>query len=382
MTELDIPALLLNDDTRDKLQKCLRTVGGSTGDVTIRNSSYIMSDELLQYRKIDLHRLGDFYEAYGEDAKLVAEVLELTMTSRTIDGERVDMVGFPQHTLEKYAANLQESNIIVNYADRETPILTKPVEAVEETAPETLPELDSKIQDVHNDFKAKNPDYVIFVLNDEHHYEVYGEDAKKVADILGTTLEQRTVAGFTETSIDMTQLLPPNQTEEFIDSLKAAGQNVILVGNINDEFVERGRYACKEKVQEIIANMSDEEKEKHIGWIELKLDYSEHNFSDEDYEVYAALITERAKAEEKADDLSQYVGMELEIVDTAFDSIIPAIVAGKYDMGMAGMTVTEKRLESVEFSSSYATGVQVVIVKDGGKIATFEDLDPYFLPAE
>lgn len=323
MTELDIPALLLNDDTRDKLQKCLRTVGGSTGDVTIRNSSYIMSDELLQYRKIDLHRLGDFYEAYGEDAKLVAEVLELTLTSRTIDGERVDMVGFPQHTLEKYAAKLQESNIIVNYADRETPILTKPVEAVEETAPETLPELDSKIQDVHNDFKAKNPDYVIFVLNDEHHYEVYGEDAKKVADILGTTLEQITVAGFTETSIDMTQLLPPNQTEEFIDSLKAAGQNVILVGNINDEYVERGRYACKEKVQEIIANMSDEEKEKHIGWIELKLDYSEHNFSDEDYEVYAALITERAKAEEKSDDLSQYVGMELKVDDRKFviDSI-------------------------------------------------------------
>ena len=29
--------------------------------------------------------------------------------------------------------------------------------------------------------------------------------------------------------------------------------------------------------------MSDEEKEKHIGWIELKLDYSEHNFSDDDY---------------------------------------------------------------------------------------------------
>ena len=42
----------------------------------------------------------------------------------------------------------------------------------------------------------------------------------------------------------MTQLLPPNLTEEFIDSLKAAGQNVILVGNIYDEFVERGRYAC------------------------------------------------------------------------------------------------------------------------------------------
>ena len=39
--------------------------------------------------------------------------------------------------------------------------------------------------------------------------------------------------------------------------------------------------------------------------------------------------------------IAEKLGMELEIVDTAFDSIIPAVVAGKYDMGMAGMTVTD-----------------------------------------
>ena len=72
--------------------------------------------------------------------------------------------------------------------------------------------------------------------------------------------------------------------------------------------------------------------------------------------------------------IAEKLGMELEIVDTAFDSIIPAIVAGKYDMGMAGMTVTEERLEEVNFSDSYATGVQVVIVKEGSEIATVDDL--------
>ena len=72
--------------------------------------------------------------------------------------------------------------------------------------------------------------------------------------------------------------------------------------------------------------------------------------------------------------IAEKLGMELEIVDTAFDSIIPAIVAGKYDMGMAGMTVTEERLEEVNFSDSYATGVQVVIVKEDSEIATVEDL--------
>lgn len=72
--------------------------------------------------------------------------------------------------------------------------------------------------------------------------------------------------------------------------------------------------------------------------------------------------------------IAEKLGMELEIVDTAFDSIIPAIVAGKYDMGMAGMTVTDERLEEVNFSESYATGVQVVIVNEGSEITTVDDL--------
>ena len=72
--------------------------------------------------------------------------------------------------------------------------------------------------------------------------------------------------------------------------------------------------------------------------------------------------------------IAEKLGMELEIVDTAFDSIIPAIVAGKYDIGMAGMTVTDERLEEVNFSESYATGVQVVIVKADSDIKTVDDL--------
>lgn len=72
--------------------------------------------------------------------------------------------------------------------------------------------------------------------------------------------------------------------------------------------------------------------------------------------------------------IAEELGMEFEIVDTAFDSIIPAIKAGKYDMGMAGMTVTDERLEEVNFSTSYATGVQVVIVKEDSPITTVDDL--------
>lgn len=72
--------------------------------------------------------------------------------------------------------------------------------------------------------------------------------------------------------------------------------------------------------------------------------------------------------------IAEKLGMELVIEDMAFDSIIPAIQAGKVDMGMAGMTVTEERLLSVDFSDTYATGVQVVIVKEGSSITSVDDL--------
>ncbi len=72
--------------------------------------------------------------------------------------------------------------------------------------------------------------------------------------------------------------------------------------------------------------------------------------------------------------IADKLGMKLVIEDMAFDSIIPAITSGKVDMGMAGMTVTEERQQSVDFSTSYATGVQVVIVAEGSEIATVDSL--------
>ena len=58
------------------------------------------------------------------------------------------------------------------------------------------------------------------------------------------------------------------------------------------------------------------------------------------------------------------LGMELEVEDMAFDSIIPAVNSGKADMGVAGMTVTPDREKEVLFSDSYYSSKQVIIVKD------------------
>lgn len=72
--------------------------------------------------------------------------------------------------------------------------------------------------------------------------------------------------------------------------------------------------------------------------------------------------------------IADKLGMKLEIVDTKFDSIIPGVQGGKYDMGMAGMTVTPDRQKSVIFSDPYATAVQSVIVKEGSDIKDVKDL--------
>ncbi len=72
--------------------------------------------------------------------------------------------------------------------------------------------------------------------------------------------------------------------------------------------------------------------------------------------------------------IAEKLDMELEIVDVAFDSIIPGVQSGKYDMGMAGLTVNEERLEKVNFSTSYATGIQAVIVTEDSDIKSIDDL--------
>ena len=73
--------------------------------------------------------------------------------------------------------------------------------------------------------------------------------------------------------------------------------------------------------------------------------------------------------------IADKLGLTLEIADIEFDSIIPGVQQGKYDMGMAGMTVTDERKEKVSFSDSYAKGVQVVIVKTGSEIKSMDDID-------
>lgn len=73
--------------------------------------------------------------------------------------------------------------------------------------------------------------------------------------------------------------------------------------------------------------------------------------------------------------IADELGVELEVVDMDFDGCIPALVAGKGDLVAAGLTVTDERKESVDFSSTYANATQLIIVQESNsEITSVDDL--------
>lgn len=59
------------------------------------------------------------------------------------------------------------------------------------------------------------------------------------------------------------------------------------------------------------------------------------------------------------------IGMDLKVENLEFDAIINSVQSGKADIGIAGMTVTEERLQSIDFTDSYTTSTQVIVVRNG-----------------
>ena len=77
---------------------------------------------------------------------------------------------------------------------------------------------------------------------------------------------------------------------------------------------------------------------------------------------------------EIAKEIANYMGKKLVVKDVYFDSIINELNSGKADMALAGMSITEERLEEVDFSYEYIKSRQVVIVRDGSNINDIKDI--------
>lgn len=77
---------------------------------------------------------------------------------------------------------------------------------------------------------------------------------------------------------------------------------------------------------------------------------------------------------ETAQAIADKLGLELQINDMDFDAALLAVQQGKADMVMAGVTVTDERQNVMDFTDSYATGIQSIIVKEDSDIASVDDL--------
>ena len=74
--------------------------------------------------------------------------------------------------------------------------------------------------------------------------------------------------------------------------------------------------------------------------------------------------------------IGKQMGMEVEIKNVAFDGLIPALQKGDLDIAISGMTITEKRKESIIFSDSYyKSGLGVLVKKENTNINSFKELD-------
>ena len=78
---------------------------------------------------------------------------------------------------------------------------------------------------------------------------------------------------------------------------------------------------------------------------------------------------------EVAQAIADKLGLELQVDDMDFDGALLAAQNGKSDMVMAGVTITDERKAVMDFSDTYANGVQVVIVKEDSDITTIDDLE-------
>ncbi len=107
--------------------------------------------------------------------------------------------------------------------------------------------------------------------------------------------------------------------------------------------------------------------DKNVLTLATSADFPPYEFVDEEGN-YAGIDIEVAGL------IAEKLGMTLQVENMDFNSIVTSVASGKYDIGMAGLTVSEERLESVNFTDSYAKGVQVIIVKEGSPIITVDDL--------
>ena len=276
-----------------------------------------------------LYQVGDFFEAYGEDAQKVAEALDLVMTSRAIsDSERVPMVGFPQHTLETYMNMLTDRgfDLAVSTVDGSERKVLSIVSTIKEAPVQSKPI--GRIDYLHTDGRVResieytSPYQFEKDIKEENYY---GVPMKIVLykDRDGTTIPQDFIS----------QLDPSPQGVEIIDSpyLKSS---LDIAKEIIDEYCreefERDEGADYSNLSEVNVAYTTTEDDKHEIQANVNLvDFKIETLVDGTVirtEQYDSLedMTERGLKNLSFDDLVYLSEEELERVEKASAPVVPA----------------------------------------------------------
>ncbi len=132
---------------------------------------------------------------------------------------------------------------------------------------------------------------------------------------------------------------------------------------------EAGAETAAESEGETAAEDAEEEKTAEGGTLIMGTNSTFPPYEYYEGDEIVGIDVEIAQA------IGEKLGMEVTVEDMEFDALIPALASNKVDIVAAGMTVTPERQESVNFTDTYATAAQVIIVKQGSDIASSEDLN-------
>ena len=251
------------EDTSGQLT--LDLVGGYSSEKAKEDTPVAM--EQKADTPLTLHQVGDFYELYGREANIGAKELDLMLLYKTINGEKVDMVGFPKHSLEHYKAILRvkgfdfiEDNELVLAENTPAPILTEDTptnfdEVVEnavveevgkQLANEKMEELladESTIREYLSQ-KADHPHQIVGIQSGSL-LLFYGDDAEVVAPALGRKIIEREIPFVGNTKVTGGYVADFRVAAE---KLKEKGINFCFVGEENGEYSTITEHFAKDYI--------------------------------------------------------------------------------------------------------------------------------------
>lgn len=187
--------------------------------------------------------------------------------------------------------------------------------------------------------------------------------ALKAGKIDCVVIDQQPAEKFVEKNDDLKILSDTFDPEEY--AICIAKDNTELTDSFNKAIEELQKDGT---IDSIISNYIGDEAGQHPYETPKGTEYPNGtltmatNAQFEPYEYYdgdkvVGIDADISKA------ICDKLGYELKIEDMEFDAIITAVSSGKADFGAAGMTVTEDRLKNINFTDTYATACQVIVVR-------------------